>query len=139
MNSIIKIQINNLEVIIPEDFQKLSNKFTEGLHLSIDTETFNKIVEYGNFYLSLTDEMQKLLLTPQIIFEKQSEIQNSENLSESIKSIIHNLDLTKLLDLLDHASKLEITSLVEICAYEIAKIIKGKTTDEIRILFNIND
>ena len=131
-----KIQINNFETSIPEDFQKLSNKFKEGIHLSINNDTFNKIIEYGHFYLSLSEEIQKLLLNPQLLSPLNS---NDDNLIKWIKTFVSNLEPLQLLDLLDHASKLEIVTLVEICAFEISKIIKGKTADELKIIFNITD
>lgn len=123
-----KLQVNNNELYVDDEFTLLSPEFVDNAVITIDSDIFDKIVEFGNYYLSLSTEDQALFLTPSKLTDSMKQWADSYFADSSIQT----------LDLLDCADKLNIRPLAEICAYTIAMEIKGMSASEIMGLFGLD-
>lgn len=123
-----KLQVNNNELQVDDEFTLLSPEFVDNAVITIDSAIFDKIVEFGNYYLSLSTEDQALFLTPSKLTDSMKQWTDSYFTDSSIQT----------LDLLDCADKLNIRPLAEICAYTIAIEIKGMSASEIMGLFGLD-
>ena len=94
----------------------------------IKYEILKKVVEYLTYY---KDKVPKDIPKPM----------PSANLSEVIDewdvNFINNIELDNVFDLINAANYMDISSLLDLSCAKIASLMKGKTAQEIRAMFNI--
>lgn len=139
MTAIINIRLNdNSEHALPISFMNLTNKFRENETniLNINQDIFNKIREFGNFYLSLEHKKEKdMFKNPKLIFNIKSE-NNESNIKNWCNNFL-DMNIDKLLALMNESQELDIKELLNICCYKLSNIINNKSIDEIKNMLNI--
>ena len=94
----------------------------------IKYDILKKVVEYLTYY---KDKVPKDIPKPM----------PSANLSEVIDewdvNFINNIELDNVFDLINAANYMDIPSLLDLSCAKIASLMKGKTAQEIRTMFNI--
>ena len=94
----------------------------------IKYEILKKVVEYLTYY---KDKVPKDIPKPM----------PSANLSEVIDewdvNFINSIELDNVFDLINAANYMDISSLLDLSCAKIASLMKGKTVQEIRTMFNI--
>lgn len=94
----------------------------------IKAEILKKIVEYLNHYKDIEPkEIPKPLPTPNL----------GEFVDEWDITFINGIELEKVFDLINAANYMDIKPLLDLSCAKIASLMKGKTAEEIRAMFNI--
>lgn len=123
--------IHNLSV----EFIYLSNIFKDDeiVHIHTSLEVFNKIKEFGDYYLSFINKKDKK------IFENPDQIWDKENPIQIWCNNFLNISNSELIELINESYKLNIKPLLDLCCYHISQIIKDKPIIELRKLFNVEN
>ena len=94
----------------------------------IKFDILKKVVEYLTFYKDKTPrEIPKPLPSPNL----------AEVTDEWDVNFINGIDLDSVFDLINAANYMDISSLLDLACAKIASLMKGKTAEEIRAMFNI--
>lgn len=129
----IKITLrDNSTQSLPIDFMQLSSSFKddEVNHIHTTVEVFQKIKVFGEYYLNLNKKERKIFENPDLIWDKESETQNWCN--EFLQ-----MPYTNLIELSNESHTLNIKPLLDLCCYQISQIIKNKSVEEMRDLFDV--
>ena len=94
----------------------------------IKFDILKKVVEYLTFYKDKTPrEIPKPLPSPNL----------AEVTDEWDVNFINGIELDSVFDLINAANYMDISSLLDLACAKIASLMKGKTAEEIRAMFNI--
>jgi S-phase kinase-associated protein 1 len=117
------------------EFIQLSRSFKddETTHIHVSLPVFNKIKEFGEFYLDVQDKKEKKL------FENPDQIWDKENSIQTWCDKFLIMSPSELIELTNESHKLNIKPLLDLCCYHTAQIIRDKTTTELRTLFNVSN
>lgn len=108
-----------------------------------DNDEENLLVPVSNVpekYLPMIIEFLKYsFINPMPEIEKPlKSIMMEENISEWYAKFIDSISLEEILELIQVANYLDIKNLLDLCSAKIASIIKGKSPEELRRIFNIH-
>lgn len=129
----IKVSLSDNSIhSLPVDFIHLSHSFKddEVNHIHVSILIFNKIKDFGEYYLSLNKKDRKMFEDPGQIWDKDNSIQTW--CDEFLK-----MSHTDVIELMNESHKLNIKPLLDLCCYHISQLIKDKTTDEMRDMFHV--
>jgi S-phase kinase-associated protein 1 len=107
-----------------------ANKLPETL--DITKKEFDLIKSFAEDYIRMDETYKKPYTTP-------GEWQSGSDAERWYQTNIHNLNLPTLIKLISTANTLGFETLINICSYDIAQRIKGTSTEEIRIMFGIEN
>ena len=94
----------------------------------IKADILNKVVEYLTYYKGKN---------PKDIPKPMSSANLSEIIDEWDVKFINGIELDSVFDLINAANYMDIPSLLDLSCAKIASLLKGKTAQEIRTMFNI--
>ena len=94
----------------------------------IKSDILNKVVEYLTYYKGKN---------PKDIPKPMPSANLSEIIDEWDVKFINGIELDSVFDLINAANYMDIPSLLDLSCAKIASLLKGKTAQEIRTMFNI--
>lgn len=127
----LKVFLLDGESEISTNFIDISENFKNEMKLNIKKVLFEKIKQFGEFYLSLDKKEQKLFDHPI----------NLNLWNDNINNFYNNhlicIAPTDLVEIANTVFELKFTAMTNITAFLIANNIKNKTPEELRKTFNI--
>jgi len=119
---------------LPLEFINLSNVFKEGevIHIHTSLTIFQRIKEFGEYYLSLSKKDKNM-------FENVPQIYDKDNLIQDwCEKFTNNID-GNLIELTHQSDLLSIIPLENFCCYKIAQLIQDKSISEMRQILKVEN
>lgn len=125
---------DNSQHTLSIDFINLSSVLKHDMinHIHTSIDVFNKIKEFGTYYLCMDSKEKKIFENIDKIWDKPNTLQNW---CENYLEMPHNI----LIELTNESFKLNIKPLVDLCCYRLASIIRNNKIDKLRDIFQAED
>jgi len=131
--------VNKKIVLISELVKNLIEDGCDGsIYLeNVSNEDLEKIIIYCKNHVDdvIEEPVPETVLDNDADFPKQKEF---EDFSELDQNFI-DMDIEKISSLVMAANFMIVNGLIKLCCHKIANLMKGKTTEEMRILFNVTN
>lgn len=129
----VSLEDNSVHSLVVEFIQLSSHfKCDSTAHIHTSEPVFNKIKEFGEYYLPLSKKDRKIFDNPETIWEKENPTQEWCN---NFLVIPNNI----LIELTNQSFKLNIKPLLDLCCYKIAQIINVSEISDLREKFGVEN